>query len=159
MSEEEKLNKETQGENAKAEEPAKKEGKFTGFFKKMSQKLDDATYDSRLVYDFEKNHASYQVYTGTGVFSASPEIAVEEHLDGDEKYVIAIDVNDAIKAGCLIKKSEGGAKVYHIAAVELTTLNVEFEGKTNEKSAQKIVLGDEAEKVNVIKVGDDFYRV
>ncbi len=45
----------------------------------------------------------------------------------------------------------------HIAAVEKATLNVEFEGKNNEKPALKIFIGEMAQKVDVIKVGNDFY--
>lgn len=158
MSEEKKP--EVEGENAgenKAEEP-KKEGKFSSFFKKMGQKIDDAAYDSRLSSDFNKKHPEYHVYTGTGVFSPSPDVYVEEHLDGEEKYVVAYGTDENIKAGCLIKK-DNSATVYRIAEVTPATLTVEFEGKTNEKPAQKIVLGEEAEKVAVIKVGDEFYKV
>lgn len=143
-------------DNEKQEKEEKKEGKFSAFVKKVSKKLDDAAYDSRLNSDFAKKNVSYRVYTGCSVFSANPEIAAEEHLD--EGYVIALGTDDNIKAGCLICKVND-KKVYHIAAVENTTLTVEFEGKTNEKEAQKITLGDEAEKVDVIKVEDDFYRV
>ena len=45
----------------------------------------------------------------------------------------------------------------HIASVEKTTLTIEFEGKSNEKPALKIFLGEMAQKVDVIKVGNDFY--
>ena len=157
MSEEEKVN--GGAEQEKREESAKKEGKFSNFLKKVGQKLDDATYDSRLSYDFEKNHAKYQVFTGTGVFSPNPEIFVEEHTEGDACYVVALGENDVIKAGCLIRKCTDGARVCHITAVEPATLTVEFDGKTSERPAQKITIGPEAEKVDVIKAGDDFYRV
>lgn len=136
---------------------AKKEGKLSGFFKKVGQKFDDATYDSRLASDFNKNHVKYQVFTGTGIFSANPEIAVEEHLEGDRKYVSALGGDeDVIKAGCLIRKNNDSA-VYHIAEVEKTTLEIEFEGKANKKDGLNIYIGEPAKKVNVIKVGDEFY--
>lgn len=144
-------------EEKTAEAEPKKEGKISGFFKKMGQKLDDAAYDSRLSSDFAKKNSTYHVYTGTGMFSACPEIHAEEHLDGDEKYVIMLGTDENIKAGCLIKKDNDKA-VRHITAVSETTLNIEFEGKQNEKPATKIVLGGEAEKVSVIKVGDEFYK-
>lgn len=140
------------------ETETKKEGKISGFFKKMGQKIDDAAYDSRLASDFAKKHSTYHVYTGTGVFAASPEISAEEHLDGEEKYVVMYGTDENVKAGCLIRKNND-KKVYHIAEVSPATLTIEFEGKTNEKPAQKIVFGDEAEKVAVIKVGDEFYRI
>lgn len=134
----------------------KKEGKISGFFKKVGKKLDDAAYDSRLASDFEKKHVSYKVYTGTGLFTSNPEISAEEHFEGDEKYIIMYGEDDDITTGCLIKKDNDSA-VYHIAAIEPATLNIEFEGKQNEKPATKIVFGEKAQKVNVIKVEDDFY--
>ncbi len=158
MSDESKTNEEMNGANANAGDTAKKEGRFSGFIKKMSQKLDDATYDSRLYSDFNKNNVKYQVFTGTGIFSANPEIAVVEHLDGERKYVTMLGEEDTIKAGCLIRRNNDIA-VCHITEVEPTTLTIEFEGKTNKKSALNIYIGEQAEKVNVIKVGDEFYKV
>lgn len=132
----------------------KKEGKISGFFKKVGKKFDDATYDMRLQSEFDKNHKKYVVYAGTSVLSASPEISVEEHLD--ENYLITIDDDEQIAAGNLIEDTATG-DVIHIAAVESTTLTIEFEGKSNEKPALKIFLGEMAQKVDVIKVGNDFY--
>ena len=154
----ERKNEQSQQTTDQTAESAKKEGKLSGFFKKVGQKLDDAAYDARLAADFTKNHASYQIFTGTGVFSANPEVAAEEHLDGDDKYILAFGENDVIKAGCMIRKGESGP-VCHIIGVEPASLTVEFEGKTNQKPAQKIILGDEAEKVDVIKVGEEFYKI
>lgn len=139
-----------------SENTQKKEGKFSGFIKKMGKKLDDAAYDSRLNSDFAKKNVTYRVFTGCGIFAVNPEVSVEEHLD--EHYVIALGDDENIKAGCLIRKNNS-KNVYHVTAVENTTLTVEFEGKTNEKKALKIFIGDEAEKVQVIKVDDDYYRV
>ena len=156
--EEEKAPAEGTAENENKNTEQKKEGKISGFFKKMGQKLDDAAYDSRLASDFSKRNALYRVFTGTGVFSPSPEISAEEHLDGEEKYVVMYGTDENVKAGCLIRKNND-KKVYHIAEVSPATLTIEFEGKTNEKPAQKIVFGEEAEKVAVIKVGDEFYRI
>ena len=135
----------------------KKEGKLSGFFKKVGQKLDDAAYDIRLTSDFEKNHAAYTVYTGTSLLAANPEVHVEEHLD--ENFVLALGEDENIKAGCLIKRNTDGAEVYHIAAVEPAALEIEFEGKTNQRKATKISLGEPAEKVAVIKVGEEFYKI
>ena len=67
----------------------KKEGKISGFFKKVGKKFDDATYDMRLQSEFDKNLKKYVVYAGTSVLAASPEISVEEHLD--ENYLITLD--------------------------------------------------------------------
>lgn len=140
-----------QEENGQEE---KKEGKVSGFFKKLGKKFDDATYNMRLQSDFDKNHKKYTVYEGTGVLSRTPEIAVEEHLD--ENYLLTLDDDEQISAGNLIEDSANG-DVIHIAAVEKTTLTVEFEGKSNDLPALKIFLGEMAQKVEVIKVGNDFY--
>ena len=79
---------------------------------------------------------------------------MEEHLD--ENYIITLDDYEQIAAGNLIEDGDNG-DVMHIAAVEKATLNVEFEGKNNEKPALKIFIGEMAQKVDVIKVGNDFY--
>ncbi len=139
---------------ADEEKDEKEEGKISGFFKKLGKKFDDATYDMRLQSDFDKNHKKYAVYSGTGILAASPEISVEEHLD--ENYLVTLDDDEQIAAGNLIEDTETG-DVMHIAAVEKTTLKIEFEGKENEKPALKIFLGEMAQKVEVIKVGNDFY--
>lgn len=131
-----------------------KEGKVSGFFKKLGKKLDDATYDMRLQSEFDKNHKKYTVYAGTNILSSSPEISVEEHLD--ENFLLTLDDDEVIAAGNLIEDGDTG-DVMHIAAVEKATLTVEFDGKSNEKPALKIILGEMAQKVEVIKVGNDFY--
>jgi hypothetical protein len=152
MADEEKT---TTTENSTTEQTEdKKEGKISGFFKKVSKKFDDATYDLRLQSEFDKNHKKYTVYEGTSILSGSPEISVEEHLD--ENYLLTINDYDQIAEGNLIK-NEATEEVRHIEKVEDTTMTVEFEGKTNTKQAKKIFLGDKATKVEVIKVGDDFY--
>jgi hypothetical protein len=144
-----------QNENSQQENTEeKKEGKISGFFKKVSKKFDDATYDMRLKSEFDKNHKNYVVYGGTSILDATPEITVEEHLD--ENYLLTLDDDEQIAAGNLIKDSESG-EVRHIAATEKTTLTVDFEGKSNEKPAIKVILGDKAVKVDVIKVGETFY--
>lgn len=148
-------------ENKTAEngENTEKEGKVAGFFKKVKKNLNDAAYDVRLAGDFEKKHKKYTVYTGASILAVNPEIAVEEHYESpDDKYLVMLGEDDDIKAGCLIKNHETGV-VRHIVATEHTTLTVEFEGKTNVKDATKIILGDKAERVNVIKVDNDFYLV
>ncbi len=136
------------------EEKKQEEGKISGFFKKIGKKFDDATYDMRLKSEFDKNHKKYTVYAGTGVLSITPEISVEEHLD--ENYLLTLDDDEQIAAGNLIEDGETG-DIMHIASVESATLTVEFEGKTNVKPALKIFLGEMAQKVEVIKVGNEFY--
>ena len=140
--------------NGQEQTEDKKEGKISSFFKKVGKKFDDATYEMRLKSDFDKNHKKYTVYSGTALLTPSPEISVEEHLD--ENYIITLDDYEQIAAGNLIEDGDNG-DVMHIAAVEKATLNVEFEGKNNEKPALKIFIGEMAQKVDVIKVGNNFY--
>ncbi len=139
-----------------ADEEKKEEEKKekVGFFKKLGNKFNDATYDMRLQSDFDKSHAKYTVFASAAVLSVTPEISVEEHLD--ENYLITLDDDEQIAAGNLIRNDQTD-EVLHIAAVESTTLTVEFEGKANEKEALKITLGDPAEKVEVIRVGNEYY--
>lgn len=132
----------------------KKQSKISGFFKKVSKKLDDATYSMRLLNNFASNHSKYTVYCGTSILTPSPEISAEEHID--EGYLVTIDDDDEIAAGNLIKNNQTG-EVRHIAATEKTTLDVEFENKKNSMPAIKIVLGEKAVKADVIKVDDAFY--
>lgn len=150
--EENKTNENTENETLNGEE--KKQGKISGFFKKVSKKLDDATYSMRLQSNFASNHKKYTVYSGTSVLAPSPEIAAEEHLDAN--YIVTIDDDDEIAAGNLIKNNQTG-EVFHIASTEKTTLDVEFEDKKNSMPAIKIVLGEKAVKADVIKVDDAFY--
>ena len=136
-------------------ETSEEEGKISGFFKKMGKKLDAATYPMRLQSDFDTSHPKYTIYTGTSVFTSSPEIAVEEHLN--KGYLITIDDDEQIKEGNLIKTPKG--EVYHIDEVKKTVLQIDFEGKTNDMDALKIILGKQAKEVKVIKVDDKFYLV
>lgn len=132
---------------------SKKEGKISGFFKKIGKKFDDATYSMRLRSDFDGSHPKYTVYGGTGILDITPEITAEEHLE--EGYIITLSDDKKIAAGNLIKTPAGD--VLHIAATEQVTLNVSFEEKDNELPAVKITLGEKAEEVNVIRVDDKFY--
>lgn len=131
----------------------KKEGKISGFFKSVGKKFNDATYELRMQGEFDKTHPKYTVYTGAGALSASPDVYVEEHLA--EGYLIA-PFDRKVEAGNLIRKDKDG-KVLHIAAVEDTTLIFGFEDKNNDLPAKKIVLGAPAQKVEVIRVGDEYY--
>lgn len=132
----------------------KKEGKLSGFFKKVSQKFDDATREMRMHADFNDRHPHYTVYRGTSLLQSSPEIAVEEHLDAG--YLITIDDDEAIAVDSLIENNQTG-EVVHIVGVDKTQLDVEFEGAVITVDALKISLGDPAVKVDVIKVGNEFY--
>lgn len=141
-------------EEKKQDETKEEKKEKVGFFKKLGNKFNDATYDMRLQSDFDKKHKKYTIFTGTAVLSVTPEISVEEHLD--EKYLLTLDDDEQIAAGNLIRNDETD-EVFHIDAVESAKLTVEFEGKSNEKNALKVVLGAPAEKVDVIRVGSEYY--
>ena len=145
-------------ERAPEENAPEKENKIKGFFKMVGKKIDDAAYDARLTAHFEKSHAQYQVFTGTSLLAPNPEIYAEEHLEDEQPHIVMLGGDDCIKPGCLIRRANDRA-VRRIAAVESAALDIEFEGKSNRRPATKITLGDEAEKVDVIKVGDEFYRI
>lgn len=134
----------------------KKGGKVSGFFKSIGNKFNDATYDMRAESDFSKNHAKYTVYTGASMLSHTAELPAEEHFGGEENYIVILGEYDEIAAGHIAVAESSGEPKY-IAAVEKTTLTFEFEGKQNEKPAMKLTLGAPAEKVEVIRVGEDFY--
>lgn len=140
-------------ENAEQKEEEKQEGKISGFFKKLGKKLDDATYATRMHSAYNDSHPKYVVYSGTGLLDSTPQLAVEEHLG--EGYIVTIDESEKIAAGNLIKAPNGD--VMHIASVEKAAVTFDFEGKSNELAATKIVLGEKAEQVKVIKVDDKFY--
>lgn len=145
MADEEKKQDETKEEEKKEK---------VGFFKKLGNKFNDATYDMRLQSNFDKSHAKYTVFSSAAALSVTPEISVEEHLD--ENYLLTLDDDEQIAAGNLIRNDETD-EVLHIVSVESATLTVEFEGKVNEKKALKVVLGEPAKKVEVIRVGSDYY--
>lgn len=132
----------------------KRDGKVSGFFKNLGKKFNDATYDMRMQIDFDSTHKKYLVCSGTALLTPTPEIAVEEHLE--DGYLLTPADDEQIAAGNLVQNTETG-EVRHIAAVEKATLKIEFEGKSNTRPALKIVLGDLAKKVDVIKVGNEFY--
>lgn len=143
MSEEEK--------NTASEE--KKEGKISGFFKKAKSKLDDATFESRLKGSFEKNHTEYKVYTGTGFLSSPTTLYAEEHIE--EGFIIVLDEDEITVDGLI--RNEKTKHISHMKAIIKTTIEIPFEEATYERPAQKILLGDDATKVDVIKVNDDYY--
>lgn len=132
----------------------KKNGKISGFFKNLGAKINESTYDLRAADDYNKTHARYTVYTGSGVFSHTADLYCEERPG--ESYVIAPSEDGEIAPGQIITPYEKEDPRY-IAAVEKTEISFEFEGKTNTKPALKITLGGPAEKVDVIKVGDSYY--
>lgn len=143
MSEEEK--------NTASEE--KKEGKISGFFKKAKSKLDDATFESRLKGSFEKNHTEYRVYTGTGFLSSPTTLYAEEHIE--EGFIIVLGEDEITVDGLI--RNEKTKHISHMKAIIKTTIEIPFEEATYERPAQKILLGDDATKVDVIKVNDDYY--
>lgn len=132
-----------------------KESKVKKFIRRIGEKIDDATYDYRLRADFDDHHPAYGVFGGTPVIDINPDITAEEHLD--EHYIITLAANRAdIKKGNLIKRY-ATEEVFHIALVERIKYDIEFDGRQTQVDALRVCLGDRAEKVDVIKVGDSYY--
>lgn len=152
MDEEKKENEQPVQEGGQEGEQPKKEGKISGFFKKLGKKIEDSTYDMRAENDFKSKHAKYCVYYGASAFSPSSEIYGDE-TDGT---VLGLGEDEDIKAGCVIVR-DGSDDAYYIDSVEKAEITYVFEDKENVKPATKIKIGAPAEKVDVIKVGDNYY--
>ena len=131
----------------------KKEGKLSGFFKKAKSKLDDATFESRLKGSFEKTHAEYKVYTGTGFLSTPTTLYAEEHLE--DGFIIVLGEDEITVDGLI--RNEKTKHICHMKAIIKTTIEIPFEDATHERPAQKILLGNDATKADVIKVEDEYY--
>ena len=138
-------------------EPAEeKKSGLSDFFKKVGNKFNDATYDMRAESDYNKNHSKYVVYTGTNILSHTVELYGSESIGSEGRFIVAPSADEEIKSGHIIVNDKSGEALY-IASVSTTKLYFDFEGKTNEKQALKIVFGQPAEKVDVIKVGENYY--
>lgn len=133
----------------------KKGGKVSGFFKNLGHKINDATYDLRADADYEKNHPVYGVYTGAGTLSHYAALHCEEHFGGEENYIVAPSEDEKLAAGNVILTPKN--EVFYVQSVEKCEITFEFEGKQNVRKALKLVIGAPAEKVEVIRVNDDFY--
>lgn len=133
-----------------------KKGGISGFFKKMGDKFNDATYDMRADSDYNKNHQQYTVYTGAGILSHTSTLYGSESTGSEGRFIVAPSDDEEIKSGHIIVNDKTG-ETLNIASVSSTKLFFDFEGKTNERQALKIVFGDPAEKADVIKVGENYY--
>lgn len=130
------------------------ENKFKAFFKNAKAKLDDAALDSKIKSDFNSKHKSYTIYSGCGLLnSVSYDIYGDVHLD--EGYILSYNNYD-LTSDMLIKDNETN-KVYKIKEVTDEILHIEYEGDIYDRAGKKIVLGDEATKVSVVKVNDEYY--
>lgn len=132
----------------------KKEEKKDGFFKKMKDKFNDATYESRMLSDFKKTHKEYSIYTGAQLLSKVYTVYAFEY-DG---YIIGyVDTEDEILNNYIIKCEET-KKAFYIDNVSKKEFDYVFEGKTNVIKGIMISFKDEAKKVEVIKVENDYYE-
>lgn len=143
-----------EGSSEEAKSEDKKEGRISSFFKKVGKKIDDATYDMRAESDYNRRHTKYTVYTGAGFLAHTAELYAEVYPE--DNSIIAPGDDEEVRPGCVIV-CEKTDEARYIELVSKTTVTYEFEGKTNEKPALKITLGEPAEKVDVIKVGDCYY--
>lgn len=130
------------------------ESKFKAFFKNAKNKIDEATFESKLKSDFNSKNKTYILYSGTGLLNASVyEVHAIEHID--EHYIdvlTSFELDDKM----LIKNEETG-KVYKIERIEKHIIPIVYEEENYEREVYKITLGEEAIKVSVVKVGDDYY--
>lgn len=147
---------EEKSENTEQQTKEEKKGKIGGFFKKIGDKFNDATYDMRAESDYNKSHGKYTVYTGAGILAHTAELYADEVESGGEKYIIAPSEDGEIKSGHIIISEKTG-EAHYISSVTADKICINFEEKTCEKPALKIVFGEPAQKVEVIKAGDDFY--
>lgn len=142
-------------ENEEEPKEEKKNG-ISGFFKKIGDKFNDATYDIRAESDYNKKHGKYVVYTGAGVLSHTAELYADESVSAEGKFIVAPSSDEEIKSGHIIVNDKTD-EAFYISSVSSTKVYIDFEGKMSEKPALKIVFGEPAEKVDVIKVGDNYY--
>lgn len=140
------------GEATSVEEKEKKEGKVAGFFKKAKEKISDAAYDTKMKSNFNSTHKQYSVYKGSSMFQGAISLYAEE-CDG---YIVAPYESDEIKTDYVIKR-DATNEVFYIDSVENTTIEYEFEGRMNSLKSVKISFKEEAKKVEVIKVSDNYY--
>ena len=131
------------------------DGKVKGFFKNIGKKIDDAQLESNIKSSFKSGNKEFGVFKGAKMFEASSStFYAEEHLaDG---YILAL-ANDEITEDCLLEESETN-KVFYINSVEKTELTIAYDGIEYKRDGVKILVGEEAKKVDVIKVGDFFYE-
>lgn len=130
------------------------DGRIKGFFKNIGKKIDEATLESNIRSKFNSNNPSFGVFSGAKTFDCtSYGFHAEDHLaDG---YIIAF-TNDEFDDKFLLE-IDSNNKVYYIASIEEAKVSVEYNDTFYERDAKKIVLGEEAKKVDVIKVGDNYY--
>lgn len=131
------------------------EGKVKGFFKSIGKKIDDAQLESNIKSSFKTGNKEFGVFKGAKVFEmSSSTFYAEDHLtDG---YILAL-ANDDINDECLLEDGETN-KVYYINSVEKTELTIAYDGIEYKRDGVKILVGEEAKKVDVIKVGDFFFE-
>lgn len=130
------------------------ESKFKSFFKNAKNKLDEATFETKLKSYFNSNNKAYTFYSGTGLLNSSVyEVhAIEHKEEGYIDVFTSFELDDK-----MLVKSVETSKVYKIAGLEEHVIKIPYEGEEYERGVYKITLGEEALKVSVVKVDDNFY--
>ena len=138
------------------------ESKLKNFFNKAKSKigevaqdaktkLDEVTLESKINSAF-KNNEEYELYKGASLLQACSYTIYAIKSEGCLTTLTDIEISDD-----MLVKAENDEVVYTIEKIEPTKVSVEVDGMTYERDGLKIVLGKEATKVDVIKVGNDFY--
>lgn len=131
------------------------DGKVKGFFKNIGKKIDDAQLESNIKSSFKSGNKEFGAFKGAKLFEISSfTFYAEDHLS--DGYILAL-ANDEITEDCLLEESETN-KVFYINSVEKTELTIAYDGIEYKRDGVKILVGEEAKKVDVIKVGDFFYE-
>ncbi len=130
------------------------EGKVKGFFKNIGSKINEVQLENDIKNTFNKGNKEFAVYSKANVLGFGIGFCAEDHIQ--DGYVIAL-TNDEFDDSYLIE-DKATKKVYYIVSIEDALVTVTVENEAYERKAKKITLGSEAEKVNVIKVGDSYYK-
>lgn len=132
----------------------KKNGKMKQFFQGVKKKWDDSTFDFRLTNSYQNAHDKYVIHTGSTLFNSSSIICYGERC-GEDEYAVWGEFN--IPQSGLWEDVQT-KEVYHILSISKTVLKWSIDGKPYVRPGQLIRLGKKAEKVEVIKIKDQFYK-
>ncbi len=132
----------------------KKNGKVKQFLHEVKEKWNASTLDFRLVTSYQNAHAKYVIHTGSTLFNSSSMTCYGERC-GEQEYIVwgEFDIpKDALWEDVQTKE------VYHILSSSKGEIKWSIDGKPYTRPGQIIRLGEKAEKVEVIKIKDQFYK-
>ena len=143
-----------EGKILEEKEKKKEDNAFSRFFKNTKKKLDDAALESKLERNFERDHQKFVVHTGATLLQATETVLYGGKCE-DGRYLVWGDQSIA-KDG--LWEDPKTKEVRHITSITPSSIEVFLEGIAYQRPAQVIQLGDLAEKIEVVKVGDSYYR-